>query len=100
MLCWFSKVQKAEATHIHPAWRGEHLYRYDAALLRLSVRVPIPTPVLADTKFFLCSNLQFHSFIALAGREIAEMDVKVDGILRPKRCVYEGMEIRQIFYYV
>ena len=93
VLYWFSKVQQAEATYIHPNWRGKYLYKDDAALLRLSVRVPIPTPVLADTKFFLHSNLRFHSFTLLAGLQIVEMDVNGDSIFRRKRCVYKSTGI-------
>ena len=87
------KVQQAEATHIHPTWRGNYPYGYGAAVLRLSVRVPIPTPVLADTKFHIYPNLQFRSFTVLTGLKIVEMDVKADGIFFPKRCIYKGTGI-------
>ena len=89
----FWKVQKAEAAYIHPNWKGENLYGYDAALLRLSIRITVPIPVLADTNFHLYPNLQFHMSMLLAGLEIVEADGKADGISRPKRCLYNGTGI-------
>ena len=90
-MCRLWKVQQAEAAHIHPSWNGKDPYRYDAALLRLSIRVTVPTPVLADTNFHLYPNLQFHMLTLLTGLEIVEMNADADGIFRLKRCLYNGI---------
>ena len=47
------KELHSQLAYIHPEWKQRSGSAYDAAILRLSIRIPIPTPVLAAPEFRL-----------------------------------------------
>ena len=60
--------------HIHPNWKQGRGSAYDAALLSLPIRLPIPTPVLAAPTFRLDPDDLLYGLILRHTLEIGELN--------------------------